>query len=223
MHTPSDHKKMPGSMSRALHVFIPVFSISILAAFFQAQACGWWGDGDVGRDNVAPVLNAPDGSVLDQSLNLKSAKLPGEMGYGISVPDPGRATPYLLATFGRPVNRIGELKTYGFEAVIDLGTPEKTALLHKAETEAVGMKYFNIPIAGDMPTRQQVKQFRQMVLASSKAPLLVYAPTSRLLGATWAAYRLSFGTPFSFALNEGRALGLTPEQERELQARQSNP
>jgi len=217
MHNPIDNNKMPGSMSRA--ICVSVLTLTMLTFPFQAVACGWWGDGDVGRDNVKPTVNAPDGTPLELSLSLRSAKLPGEMGYGIAIPDPGQATPYLLATYGRPVNRIAELKTYGFAAVIDLGTSQQTARLHKAETESVGMTYFNIPIDGDTPTREQVKQFREMVLASAKAPLLVYAPTARLLGFTWAAYRLSFGTSLNFALIEGRDLGLTPEQESELRKR----
>ncbi|MFC1672683.1 hypothetical protein ACFL12_00885 [Pseudomonadota bacterium] len=201
-----------------LNLFTQYFvtlSFAVLATH-PAYACGWWGDGELGRDSNIPILNAPDGTPLEQSISLRSAKLPGEMGYGIAMPDPGRAIPYLLATFGRPVNRIGELKTYGFETVIDLGTSAKSARLHRAETEAVGMAYFNIPIKGDMPSKAQVEQFRDMVVASGDAPVLVYAPTAPLLGATWAAYRISFGTPQSFAFYEGRALGLTTDQEDEL-------
>lgn len=202
-------------------LLVPLFVFLNLAVLdgVSVSACGWWGDGEVNRDIKVPLLNAPDGTPLEQTLSLRSAKLPGEMGYGIAVPEPGRAVPYLLETFGRPVNRISELKTYGFGAVIDLGTPEKVANLHRAETNAVGMVYFNIPIEGDMPTPTQTAQFRDMVISSSATPLLVYAPTARLLGAMWTAYRLSFGVPMNYALSEGRTLGLTEDQVDEFRHR----
>ncbi|MEG3617642.1 hypothetical protein V5T82_04155 [Magnetovibrio sp. PR-2] len=180
------------------------------------KACGWWGDGDVGRELSLPPEIDLSGKSLEQNPSLQSAKLPGEMGYGIALPNPGRALPYLLTTNGRPVNKIGELKAYGYKAVIDLGTAPKSAKLHRAETEAVGMTYYSLPLEGNMPSQDEVMLFRELVLASSDAPLLVYAPKASLLGVMWAGYRLSFKTPLSYALTEGRDLGLTDAQAETL-------
>lgn len=182
------------------------------------HACGWWGDGEMDR-HTTTTLTAPDGKPVPEILDSQTAKLPGRMGYGIAVPEPGRAIPYLQATYGRPLNRIGELKAFGFKAVIDIGTPAKTARLHRAETKAVGMLYFNIPVSGDTPSAEQTRLFSQIVAQSGNAPLLVYAPTAPLLGMMWAFHRLSRGAPPDFAISVGRSLGMTEEQEAVLRKR----
>ncbi len=175
-------------------------------------ACGWWGDGEMNRhDDV--VLTTPGGKPLPQTLTYKTSKLPGRMGYGIAIPDPGRAIPYLQATSGHQINRIAELKTFGFEAVIDLGTPEKTAQLHRSETEELGMRYISIPVDGKIPSQKQVNDFTQKVVDASSDMLLVYAPNSALLGTMWAAYLINLGAPVEFAIKQGNELGMEVEQE----------
>jgi hypothetical protein len=192
--------------------FLLISSLLLLAD--PIYACGWWGDGEMSR-NDGDVIT-PDGRPLEQTLSLNSMKLPGKMGYGIAIPEPGRAIPYLLATFGQPITRINELGIFGFRSVIDLGTSEPTARLHRSETEAAGMQYFNVPIEGDMPNRNQTGFFNRIVVNAHNGPLLVYAPRAELLGVMWASYRISLGSPLEFALREGRTLGLTGEQETEL-------
>lgn len=184
----------------------------------SVHGCGWWGDGEVNRHNDR-MLTDPDGQSIPQTLTYKTSKLPGRMGYGIAVPDPGQAIPYLQATGGRPLNRIAELKIFGFETVIDLGTPEKTARLHQLETEAVGMRYIHILVDGVVPSRDQVNDFTQHVINASKDMLLVYAPNSTLLGTMWAAYRINLGAPIEYALNQGATLGMGPDQEAMLRSR----
>ncbi|MEW8027402.1 MAG: hypothetical protein AB2793_09380 [Candidatus Thiodiazotropha sp.] len=152
-------------------------------------------------------------------LNHHSSKLPGRMGYGIAIPDPGRAIPYLQATMGRPLNRIAELEAFGFKTVIDLGTPKKTARLHQLETEALGMRYISIPVDGNLPSLEQVENFTQHVVDASHGMLLVYAPRAELLGTMWAAYRMNLGAPIGFAIKEGRELGMMPDQEITLHNR----
>ena len=201
--------------------FFFAITITVLLTLMPSSrsvACGWWGDGDASDTDDAIEVDA-HGNPVEQPLYFRSMKLPGKMGYGIAIPTPDRAMPYLLATFGRPVNRIDELKSFGFRSVIDLGTPESTAHLHRAETKAIGMGYFNIPIEGDMPTDKQVDIFSQIVTAPGNSPLLVYAPRTQLLGVMWTSYRLSLGTPVEFAISEGRTLGLSDKQETELQNR----
>ncbi len=141
------------------------------------------------------------------------------MGYGIAIPDPGRAVPYLQATRGRQINRIAELKVFGFETVIDLGTPEETAHLHRLETEALRMRYFNIPVDGVVPSQEQVNDFTQKVIDASNDMLLVYAPDSALLGTMWAAYRINLGAPVDLSVKQGKELGMEAEQEAILRNR----
>ncbi|MCU7919108.1 MAG: hypothetical protein KZQ95_12220 [Candidatus Thiodiazotropha sp. (ex Epidulcina cf. delphinae)] len=201
---------IPAAITTSLCLFaIPTKSV---------DACGWWGDGEMNRHNDL-ALTAPNGQSAPQSLTLKASKLPGRIGYGIAVEEPGLAMPYLQATQGRQVNRIAELKAFGFETVIDLGTPEKTARLHRSETEALGMRYISIPVDGAVPSQEQVDDFTQQVIDASNSRLLVYSPTSALLGAMWAAYRFNLGAPLEFAIKQGKNLGMEAEQEAALRKR----
>jgi hypothetical protein len=180
-----------------------------------AYACGWWGDSEMSSQRETAVI-APDGRSVEHTLNLKNMKLPGKLGYGIAVPEPGRAIPYLLATFGQPLNKIRDLKIFGFRSVIDLGTPASTAQLHRIETQAVGMRYFNIPVDKIIPEDTQVDLFIQALLGVENTPLLVYARDAQMIAGMWASYRLKMGSTLEFSLYEGRELGLTPKQEANL-------
>lgn len=199
-------------------VAVAALTSSLVLLAGPVYACGWWGDAEMSRFHRDDVT-APRGEPLPEVVDQQSAKLPGRTGYGIAVPEPGKAVPYLQATYGRPLNRISELRAFGFAAVIDLGTPEETARLHRAETEAVGMRYFSIPVKGDTPSIEQANLFSQIVYDYSRSPLLVYAPTAPLLGAMWASHRINHGASLDFAINEGRLLGLTPQQESVLRKR----
>ena len=181
-------------------------------------ACGWWGDSEMTSRRETAVI-APDGSLHEHTLSLKSMKLPESKGYSIAVPEPGRAIPYLLATDGQPVSRIKDFRIFGFHSVIDLGTPTATADLHRSETEAAGMLYFSVPVENNMPNPEHIQVFNRIVLDARNGPILVYAPSAELLAITWAFYRLSVGSPLEFVLTEGRSMGLTEEQEEELRDR----
>jgi hypothetical protein len=185
------------------------------------MACGWWGDGELNRDDDI-ALTGEDGKSLPRTLSIQNAKLPGRMGYGIAVTEPGLAIPYLQATRGHQVNSIAELKTFGFKTVIDLGTPVKEARLHQLETETLGIHYINIPIEGNLPSKKQLSYFTQQVVNhSSHNMLLVYAPNATLLGTMWAAYRINLGAPLEFAIKQGKKLGMENEQESALLIRLS--
>jgi hypothetical protein len=189
-----------------------LITLFLLAATVPAFACGWWGDGEVDGDDDAIEVDA-QGRPLDQSLNFRSMKLPGKMGYGVAVPEPGRVIPYLNATFGQPLIDIKELKIFGFRSVIDLGTPPSTARLHQAETESVGMKYFSIPVKDDRPSQEHRETFNDVVLNVNNGPLLIFAEKPSMIAIMWASYRVGHGSPIEFAIHEGRKLGLTEKQE----------
>jgi len=194
-----------------------ILFITLVLFANAAQACGWWGDSEMSsRRETATVT--PDGRAVEHTLSLENMKLPGRMGYGIAVPEPGRATPYLLATFGQPLNRIQELKIFGFRSVIDLATPEPETRLHQAETEAVGMKYFNLSAKIDIPSKDQIDHFIEILLDPQNTPLLIYARKAEMIAVLWTSYRLRMGSPMAFSLHEGRALGLTDNQEEELRS-----
>ncbi|MCU7923516.1 MAG: hypothetical protein KZQ88_12565 [Candidatus Thiodiazotropha sp. (ex Dulcina madagascariensis)] len=70
-----------------------------------------------------------------------------------------------------------------------------------------------------MPSQEQVDDFTQKVIDASNSRLLVYSPTSALLGAMWAAYRINLGAPLEFAIKQGKNLGMETEQEAVLRKR----
>ncbi len=201
-------------------VSFAVLSTCVMALLTPVYACGWWGDGEMTRHSQE-ILSSPNGNPVSTRLNLQTAKLPGRKGYGIAVIGPGQAVPYLQATYGRPLNRISELKTFGFNTVIDLGPSQETARKHEAETRTAGMLYFTIQVNGNTPTSEQVTEFNQIVSNTKNGSVLVYAPQAASLGAMWAFHRFSLGGPIAFSISQGRLLGLTSKQEAELYMRAS--
>ncbi|MCU7936018.1 MAG: hypothetical protein KZQ99_14235 [Candidatus Thiodiazotropha sp. (ex Dulcina madagascariensis)] len=81
------------------------------------------------------------------------------------------------------------------------------------------MRYISIPVDGAVPSQEQVDDFTQQVIDASNSRLLVYSPTSALLGAMRAAYRFNLGTPLEFAIKQGKNLGMEAEQEAALSKR----
>ncbi len=176
-------------------------------------ACGWWGDPEMRQHGQPEIIFAP----LPKGGAAAAAKLPGRMGYGLAIPDPGQAQPYLEATFGRPVNRIDELHGYGFRTVIDLGTPPETAQLHRRESEKAGFVYHNIPLKEGRPEQSDIVRFSELVVGAGRHPTLVFAPNFALLGIMWTGYRIhGLGAPAGYAISEGRSLGMSEAQADEL-------
>ena len=185
-----------------------------------ALACGWWGDGEMNRDtDTAAAGSHEDTGAARIPAGLQAARVPGREGYGIAVFRPDLAVPYLRATEGRRIARIEELKALGFAAVIDLGTPVTAAMSHRAETEALSMRYMNIPAAGGTPTPDEVALFSATLAGSANRPLLVYAPEAQLLGDMWTQHRLAQGAPLGTALGEGLVFGISRELEQALAGR----
>ncbi|MEN8195249.1 MAG: hypothetical protein ABFS30_01895 [Pseudomonadota bacterium] len=196
-----------------------VSALGLVMAFAgPALACGWWGDGEMNQEGDEIAADGkPVGETATSPIpaGLEAARLPGEAGYGIAVFRPDMAIPYLRATNGRRIARIGQLKEAGFVAIIDLGTPA-AAGLHRVETETLGMQYVNIPAIGGMPTAKQVELFTETIEDPANRPLVVYAPESSLLGNMWVLHRLGQGAYRGTALGEGLTFGVSRELEESL-------
>ena len=195
---------MPRQTVLAMALLIPL----------AAGACGWWGDGEMNRDQLLPGI-VSGGRQIPHLLDRESITLPGNR-YGIAITEPGQAQPYLQATYGRPISSIEDLGAYGFRTIIDLaplvgqGSPEFPARLSQS------MQQYHVPVVSTVPGRIQVAEFRELVLDAANLPALVIAPSAEALAGMWAAYRLEFGTPLSYAIAEAVAMGLQPEQEAAL-------
>lgn len=208
---------------------VGLLAVAVVSAGLPpALACGWWGDGE-GDDNEAIVIGA-DGQPVSKagsaSGHAVGPAIPSGLevpaprsGYGIAVRDGGSAVPYLDAVQGAAVYSIQQLHQAGFQAVIDLGTAPAVAALHRRETEVLGMKYFNIPIDGDVPGKAHVVRFSEILVDNENLPILVFSASADLLGGMWVNYRLSKGSSPEDAVEEGRKLGLSENSVNDLKNR----
>lgn len=203
-----------------LAMFVPLAALSLVTAYTgPILACGWWGDGEMNRDDGGIIVGA-DGRPVEQAdaapipAGLQAARIPGRTGYGIAVFRPDLAIAYLRATNGLPISTIDELREAGFVAVVDLGTPEAEARLHGDETKAAGMRYFSIPVAAARPTQDDVALFSAAVVDPANRPLLVFADEASLLGDMWVLHRLGQGAPYGTAAGEGAAFGASSKPQQ---------
>jgi len=215
---------------------IPTFPTLLAVGFLVAvmalahpqpvSACGWWGDGEsddtevieIGPDGQPVMMGSPVWNTGDDQDPAPAAsgglEVPApRSGYGIVVHQDGSAVPYLNAVPGQRAYSIQQLHSAGFPTVIDLGTPPMVAALHRRETEALGMKYFNIPVDGDAPEQAHVARFNEILSTEENLPVLVFSASANLLGKIWARHRLTAGLPRDKAISEGRGLGFSEEAE----------
>ncbi|MEE8393264.1 MAG: hypothetical protein V3R66_02885 [Rhodospirillales bacterium] len=170
--------------------FLAALIFSVVAAPHAVQACGWWGDGEMSQEDEAVEVDADGDPIGEDSaaLGLREglvSKVPFERGYGMAVMSRDRAVPYLDAVGGRKIKRISQLHEAGFAAVVDVGTPPGVARLHRAETEAMGMLYFSIPVAGSGPTPDQMELFKRITEEAANLPLVVYSARADLVSEMW--------------------------------------
>ena len=196
-------------MRRRFLLTLFTFGLLLLAQTPQAAACGWWGDGEASDSDDAVEVDAQGRTKSQDPAATTMMKIPHAMGFGIAIKSANTAVPYLQATDGLAVNDIAKLAKLGFSAVIDIGTSRKTAELHRRETEALGMRYFNRPDVAGKLTPADVRWFSQIVTRRTNLPLLVFAHSRSLLGKVWARFRFAQGADERTALAEGRRLGLS--------------
>lgn len=201
---------------------------AIVATLLSAPvfACGWWGDGegddtesiDIGADGQpisekASPSNQPNEMTPKHSLYRGLVVPAPRAGFGMVVQRDGQARPYLDVVGGKPVYSIQQLRQSGFPAVIDLGTSPKVATLHRQETETLGMKYFNIPMKGDVAAKTDVSQFQKILTTKENLPILIFSSSANRLGGMWAQYRLLGGLAREDAIKEGKRFGLSRKLE----------
>ena len=201
---PDFGRKFPRKTILALILLIP----------FGAGACGWWGDGEMNRDQLLQG-SASGGRHIPLFLDRDSITLPGNL-YGIAITEPGLAQPYLQSTYGRPISNIEDLGAFGFRTIIDLGPPGDLTSQEFLKGSRQRIRYCRVPNESLIPGRIQVSEFRNLVLDAGNLPALVVAPAAEMLAGMWAAYRLELGAPLSYTITEAVSMGLRPEQEATL-------
>jgi uncharacterized protein (TIGR01244 family) len=134
-----------------------------------------------------------------------------------------RVTPQVAAGGLLRDGAVGELKSLGFSAIIDLRGPEEGIEAERQAAAAAGVRYFNVPVTTDVPTDAQIVEFARLVESAENHPVMVHCGSANRVGAMWALYRAAKGTPIPAAIAEGRAIGLQPAREIAVQRRLAQP
>lgn len=116
-----------------------------------------------------------------------------------------------FCTGGQPrPEHFAELKASGVKAVINLRTPgEHRAAEEEAAVKALGMRYFNIPVAFSNPTDDQASEFLRITDDPANRPAFIHCTAAVRVGAFWMIRRvLRDGLTIEAAEEEARKVGL---------------
>jgi uncharacterized protein (TIGR01244 family) len=116
-----------------------------------------------------------------------------------------------FCTGGQPrPEHFAQLKTDGVKAVLNLRTPgEHRADEERAAVEALGLKYFNVPVVYREPTEAQVREFLAITDDPANRPMFIHCTAAIRVGAFWAIRRIvRDGLTVDAALEEARKVGL---------------
>jgi len=117
-----------------------------------------------------------------------------------------------FCTGGQPrLEHFAWLKAEGVKAVLNLRTPgEHRAEEEKAEVEAAGLKYYNIPVVYSAPTNAQADEFLTITDDPANRPMFIHCTAAIRVGAFWLIRRVARdGWTWEKALDEARKVGLT--------------
>jgi uncharacterized protein (TIGR01244 family) len=97
-----------------------------------------------------------------------------------------------FCTAGQPtIEELTALRDDGIRAVLNLRTPaEHDADAEKAAVEALGMKYFNIPVAGASPENSQADEFLELTDDADNRPMFIHCASANRVGAFWMIRRV---------------------------------
>lgn len=164
------------------------------------------------RAALHPVLVASlvalggGGPVAAQSAGAAQAPFGDEVSERISFYD--RVAPQ-VATSG-PLGRLGilEAKGVGFRSIVDLQPSPEASAAEQTMAEFALLRYHNLPVAGALPSDDEIAAFADLIEATENQPVLVHGASLDQAAAMWALYRAAEGVPAWVALEEGMTAGL---------------
>jgi uncharacterized protein (TIGR01244 family) len=124
-----------------------------------------------------------------------------------------------FCTAGQPtIEELTALKDDGNVAVLNLRTPEEhDAAAEQAAVEALGMKYFNIPVAGANADGSQAAEFLALTDDADNRPMFIHCASANRVGAFWMIRRvLRDGWDLERAEAEAEQIGLRAPALREF-------
>ena len=117
-----------------------------------------------------------------------------------------------FCTGGQPSPEdLKRLKEQGVNSVLNLRRPEETNLGAQEEetAEALGLKYFNIPVDSSNLQPEQVEAFLRAVADESNHPMFIHYASANRVGSFWIIHRvLHDNWSLHKAEEEARRIGL---------------
>jgi uncharacterized protein (TIGR01244 family) len=116
-----------------------------------------------------------------------------------------------FCTGGQPrLEHFAQLKAEGVRAVINLRTPgEHRAAEEEAAVKALGLRYFNIPVAFGHPSDEQATEFLRLTDDPANRPAFIHCTAAIRVGAFWMIRRvLRDGLTIEAAEKEAETVGL---------------
>ena len=97
-----------------------------------------------------------------------------------------------FCTAGQPtVDQLSDLKADGIRTILNLRVPaEHDAAAEEGQVLALGMKYFNIPVAGADVRNEQVEEFLALTDDTENRPMFIHCASANRVGALWMIRRV---------------------------------
>ena len=116
-----------------------------------------------------------------------------------------------FCTGGQPsLQHLEKLKADGVKAIINLRQPtEYAAAEEEAKVKALGLRYFNIPVAATDPKDEQAAEFLKITDDPENRPAFIHCRSAARVAAFWMIRRvLRDGWTIADAAKEAEKIGL---------------
>ncbi len=116
-----------------------------------------------------------------------------------------------FCTGGHPsLQHLEQLKADGVKAIINLRQPtEYAATEEEAKVKALGLRYFNIPVAATDPKDEQATEFLKVTDDPENRPVFIHCRSAARVAAFWMIRRvLRDGWKIEDAVKEAEKIGL---------------
>lgn len=161
---------------------------------------------------AALIFSIGSGAAAAQSAGASQAPFGDQVGPRIPFYD--RVAPQ-VATSG-PLDRLGiiEAKGVGFRSIVDLQPSAEASATERAMAEFALLRYHSLPVAGDLPSDDEVASFAGLIEQPENQPALVHGASVDQAAAMWALYRAAKGVPAEVALGDGLTAGVRESEGR---------
>lgn len=104
------------------------------------------------------------------------------------------------------------LANHDFDIIIDARTPPEGTAAEQQQVQALGMKYYNLPIGNAIPL-SHISALDKILAENKGRKILIHCVSANRAGGLWADYQISKGTDPLAALAQGRKIGMSSRLE----------